>query len=506
MPEGQKNPRILIITPEVTYLPDRMGDLASYLTAKAGGLADVSAALIDALFQLGADVHVALPDYRSIFSDSLAPFLQKEQRRLQNAIPDERIHLVKDRAFFYLNQIYAGDGLENTKLALTFQRDVMNYIIPGVQPDLIHCNDWMTGLIPAMSRELNIPCLFTIHNIHTVKTSLAHIEDRGIDAAAFWRHLFFEWPPASYEESRDHNPLDFLASGVFAAHFVNTVSPTFLREIIEGRHHFVPGSIRHELTNKYSAGCAAGILNAPDTAFHPATDPALEHRTYGPENFADAKTRNKLFLQESLGLIRNPDAPVFYWPSRLDPIQKGCQLLADILYQVVSEYWDRELQIIFVADGPYQDVFRNIARHHGFGDRVAVYGFDNHLEHIAYAAADFILMPSFFEPCGLPQMIAPIYGVLPVAYDTGGIHDTISDMNVARNTGNGFLFKFFDAEGLMWAIRQAMHFYSLPPETRHPQIRRVMEEAAAAFTYQQTAKEYIRLYEAMLQRPLIKDY
>lgn len=506
MTEPRRNPRILIITPEVTYLPDRMGDLASYLTAKAGGLADVSAALIDSLFKLGADVHVALPDYRSIFSDSLAPFLRKEQSRLRSAIPDERIHLVEDRAFFYLNQIYTGDGHENTKLALTFQRDVMNYIIPRVRPDLIHCNDWMTGLIPAMSREMGIPCLFTIHNVHTVKTTLAYIEDRGIDAASFWKHLFFQWPPHSYEDARHHDPIDLLASGVFAAHFVNTVSPSFLREIIEGRHHFVPHPIRNEMANKYHAGCAFGILNAPDPSFDPRTDPALEDRTYGPENHLEGKRRNKLFVQESLGLVKDPNAPMFFWPSRLDPIQKGCNLLSDILYHLVSSFWDRNLQVVFVANGPYQQVFRNIAIHHGFGDRVAIYDFDEHLEHLVYAAADFMLMPSSFEPCGLPQMIAPLYGTLPVAHDTGGIHDTVSDLNVGRNTGNGFLFKHFDAEGLFWAIRQAMHFHALPPEVRGIQIRRIMEDAAASFTYTQTAQEYIRLYEIMLQRPLITGY
>ncbi|MEW5910129.1 MAG: glycogen/starch synthase, partial [Thermodesulfobacteriota bacterium] len=182
-----KNPRVLIVTPEVTYLPDRMGNLSNCLTAKAGGLADVSAALINALFEEGADVHVALPDYRSLFKDRLAPFLQKEERAIRRIMPDDRVHLAEDRAFYYLDQVYSDYGLENTKLSLAFQREVINNVIPRVEPDLIHCNDWMTGLIPPMSRQLGIPCLFTIHNVHTVKSSLSHIEDRGIDAAFFWQ-------------------------------------------------------------------------------------------------------------------------------------------------------------------------------------------------------------------------------------------------------------------------------------------------------------------------------
>lgn len=504
MSGSTKNPRILIVTPEVTYLPDRMGGIAHYLTAKAGGLADVSAALISALFDQGADVHLALPDYRSIFSDRLAPFLKKELNTIRDAVPQDRIHLVEDRAFFYLNRIY-GDGSENTKLALTFQRDVINYIVPRVQPDLIHCNDWMTALIPAMAREMEIPCLFTIHNIHTMKTPISYIEDRGIDAAAFWRHLFFQRVPYSYEESRDNNEIDFLASAIFAAHFVNTVSPTFLKEIIVGQHDFVAPSIQQELRMKYKADCAAGILNAPDPSFDPKTDANLK-ANYGPEDHVSAKAENKRFLQDKLGLIMDETAPIFFWPSRLDNIQKGCQLLADVLYQMVSTYWDQNLQVVFVANGGYQSVFRDIARFHGLNNRVAVCDFDEKLEHLTYGASDFMLMPSRFEPCGLPQMISPIYGSLPVAHDTGGIHDTITHLDVSADKGNGFLFEVFDAQGLFWAVSQAMEFYALKPAVRELQVARIMQEASETFTHANTARQYIELYERMLQRPLITDY
>ena len=234
MTPSRKNPRVLIVTPEVTYLSQRMDSFSHALTAKAGGLADVSAALIHALFEQGADVHVAMPDYRALFSDKLAPVLKKEMNRIQRKMPDDRIHLAEDRAFYYINRVYSYFGDENVKLSLAFQREVINNIIPHVQPDLIHCNDWMTGLIPAMARQMGIPCLFTVHNVHTVKTTLAFIEDRGIDAAYFWQHLYYERMAFEYEETRESNPVDFLTSGVFAAHFVNTVSPTFLQEVVEG--------------------------------------------------------------------------------------------------------------------------------------------------------------------------------------------------------------------------------------------------------------------------------
>ena len=502
MADQSKNPRILIVTPEVTYLPDRMGDMASFFTAKAGGLADVSAALITALFEQGAEVHVALPDYRAIFSDGLTPVLKKELRRIHRIMPDDHIHLARDRAFYYINRVYSGYGEENIKLALAFQREVISHIVPQVQPDLIHCNDWMTGLIPAMARQMGIPCLFTIHNVHTVKITLAYIEDRGIDAAYFWQNLYCENMAESYEDARDAIPVDMLTSGIFAAHFVNVVSPTFLEEIVHGQHHFIDPSIQRELSNKYYADCAYGILNAPDPAFNPATDKHL-NKNYSVGNFVTGKRANKLFLQDKLGLIKDKKAPVFFWPSRLDPVQKGCQLLSEIFYQFISKYWDQNLQVIFVADGDYQMVFRDIVNYHGFQNRVAICDFSNQLEHLAYGASDFILMPSRFEPCGLPQMIAPLYGALPVAHDTGGIHDTIKDLNVENNFGNGFLFKTFDSNGLFYAINQAMNFYNSPDRTKAKQIKRVMTESAAQFTHAATARQYIELYEKMLKRPLI---
>jgi len=502
MPYSLRNPTVLVVTPEVTYLPEGMGNMSNHLTAKAGGLADVSAALISALFDQGADVHVALPDYREIFAAHTAPVLKNEFRRIRDKMPDERIHLAEDRAFFYTTSVYSHYGSDNIKIALAFQREIINNIMPRVKPDLIHCTDWMTGLIPAAARQMGIPCLFTVHNIHTVKALLAAVEDRGIDAAYFWHHLYYEHMAVEYEETREVNPVDFLVSGIFAAHFVNTVSPTFLHEIVANRHDFVEAPLREQLTNKVQAGCAAGILNAPDPSYHPETDEALV-KTYSARTHVAGKRRNKGHLQRSLGLVQDDRAPIFFWPHRLDPVQKGCQLLAEILYQVVSKYWDRHLQIVFVANGEYKDVFHNIVAFHQLYDRVAVCDFDETLARVAYGAADFILMPSRFEPCGLPQMIGPLYGCLPVAHNTGGIHDTISHLAPESGSGNGFLFDVYDSGGLFWAMDQAMVFHGAPAKTRQRQVERIMRESAQTFNHDVTARHYIQLYEKMLQRPLV---
>lgn len=499
-----KNPRILIVTPEITYLPDGMGNLAGKMSAKAGGMADVSASLTAALYDLGADVHVALPHYRRMFHVETAQLVSSELRKYKTHLSDERIHLAEDRCFYYRDTVYSrGDG--NIKLALAFQREVINNCIPYVQPDLIHCNDWMTGLIPAAARRMGIPCLFTVHNIHTQKLTLSQIEDAGIDAAEFWQNLYFDRPPYNYEESRDNNMVDLQASGVFASHFINTVSPTFLTEIVNGYHSFVPDSIRNEMRNKYYAGCASGILNAPDSADNPVTDDKIPFK-YGPDNHWEMKRQNKLALQHALGLEENPDAPLFFWPSRLDPVQKGPQLLTDICYRFLEKHADKGAQLAVIANGPYQQPFWDIQNFHGLHKRLAVHNFDGRLSQLGFAASDFTLMPSLFEPCGLPQMQAPIYGSLAIAHNTGGLHDTVEMLDWNNSRGNGFVFDFYDSTGLMWAMDKAIEFHSQPREVKEREISRIMSESLGRFNHKACAEEYIKLYEKMLDRPLVKNH
>lgn len=343
---GQKKrhlPRVLVVTPEVTYLPDRMGSISGCLRAKAGGLADVSAALICELYRQGADVHVAIPNYRAIFGDCLSEILKQEQRTMRRILPDERLHLAEDHAFTRRMTVYAGDSDDNIRLSLAFQREVINTIIPRVAPDLVHCNDWMTGLIPAAAGRMGIPSLFSVHNVHTMEILLSNIEERGIDPTGFWESLYFSRMPNGYEGSRTANPVDLLVSGVFAASAVTVVSPTFLSEIITGSQEMVSDHLRNEMLRKWESGATAGILNAPDPSFDPSSDPHLA-AVYGPDNALESKAVNKMALQEKLGLTKNPTAPLAFWPSRLDPVQKGCQLLSDILYQVMSTYWENGLQ------------------------------------------------------------------------------------------------------------------------------------------------------------------
>ncbi len=496
-------PRILIVTPEITYLPQGMGNMTQRMSAKAGGLADVSASLVSALFELGADVHVALPNYRRMFQGDVFSLHEKELRKYHEVLPGSNIHLAEDRIFYYREQVYSGYSDESMNIALVFQREVINHIVPLVRPDLIHCNDWMTALVPAMAKRRGIKSLFTVHNIHTRQVPLPRIEESGIDAAEFWMNLFFCGMPQNYDHARSQLSVDLLASGIFAAHYINTVSPRFLWEIVEGWHTVVPDSVRAELRNKFHAGCSAGILNAPDPSYHPETDESLVAR-FTTDDVMEGKAANKLALQRELKLKEDAAAPIFFWPSRLDPFQKGPQLLTEILHAVVSDYWDRNLQIVVVANGPHQPWIRKIITDFNLQERVVVVDFDERLSRLAYAASDFMLMPSLFEPCGLPQMTAPIYGSLPVVHSTGGLYDTVQVIDVANSTGNGFRFDCYGSDGLRWAIGQAMEFYALPLDVRTREIQRVMRESVEKFSHKEVARRYIDIYEQMLERPLVE--
>ena len=203
-----------------------------------------------------------------------------------------------------------------------------------------------------------------------------------------------------------------------------------------------------------------------------------------------------------MSLIQSERAPLLFWPCSLNTVYQGCQLLADILYDVVAENWTQNLEIVFVADGDFQRYFREIAQIHNLGNRIAVCAYNERLAHLAYAESDFVLMASSFEPLGLPQMIGPIYGSLPVAYDSGEVHDAVLPLDVKSNTGNGFLFEVHSSQGLFGAIRQALEFYKLPAQFRQKIVGRIMAQSIERFNLELTARRYIELYEKMLQRPL----
>ena len=252
MPNHSIRPRILFVTPEAVFRPED-GDNRTYSAGANGGNLDrFPAELISNLFESGADVYVAQPDFHNIFKARY----RKDKAGKGPRLPYDRFYLAEDRAIFYSKPLNSNPEWENIKISLAFQREVINQIIPRMQPDLIHCYGWMTGLIPAAARFFKIPCLFTAQKFDTARSFLSYIEDRGIDAAVFWQHLFYDRYPLNYEETRETNPADFLLSGVFAADYVTTSRLAFLADGCRDQSRFVKFALWEVLAKKIESGCA----------------------------------------------------------------------------------------------------------------------------------------------------------------------------------------------------------------------------------------------------------
>jgi starch synthase/alpha-amylase len=227
------------------------------------------------------DVCLAQPDFRNIFKSRSS----QEKRGESVQLPSERVYLAEDRSIFYSRPINSNSESENIKISLAFQREVVNQIIPRVQPDLIHCCDWMTGLIPAAARYFEIPCLFTAQKFDTARSPLSHVEDCGIDAAVFWQHLFYDRYPINYEETRESNPADFLLSGVFAANFVTTSRLAFLADGWQAQSRFENFPIWQVLAKKIESGAAAVNQHQAKTQqYIEIYEKMLQHEILQPKN------------------------------------------------------------------------------------------------------------------------------------------------------------------------------------------------------------------------------
>ncbi|MHC4943736.1 MAG: glycogen synthase [Planctomycetota bacterium] len=471
----RRKPRVLICTPEITELPEGMGNAANYIHAKGGGLGDISAGLIRYLYEDGRfQLHVALPKYDSQIRDRtrIGP---KELDVLAPLLDRKGIHLVTDSAFSHLDDVYSdGEAHPRVHRAVAFQRHIINHLLDAIRPDVVHCNDWMTGLVPPAAREKGIKSLFTLHNVFTERETPRNIDRSGIDVRRFQEYLYYERFPDESPENWLKNKIDFAASGIHAADLVNTVSKTFLEEMVRGDFEdIVPKSLSHVVREKYAVNSAMGILNAPNNTI---------------------KAINKRAFQMKMGLKPDPEAPLFFWPSRLYT-QKGPELLYKILRRAVETH---NVQVALVANGDptIERMFRFLSR--TSRGHVAHRQFSEGLSELGKAASDFVLMPSKYEPCGLPQMECPRFGTLPVARLTGGIKDTVFELDPVNGQGNGFVFEEFSPAALARAIHRAVVFHRLSPEVKRANIQRVMRESFDCYTLANTAREYIEIYEEMI--------
>jgi ADP-glucose type glycogen/starch synthase len=493
-----KKPKIMLCTPEITELPEGMGNAANLVAAKGGGLGDISASLVRYLNDSNEyELHVVLPKYDNRIKH-LAKFTNQQIDRLAIILSGKGIHLVNDSAFSYLTNPYEENKYHSgTRRSLAFQREIINSLLEWVNPDIVHCNDWMTGLIPSAAKAKGIKSLFTLHNIFTEKLTMMEIEMSGLKPMEFAEHLYFEEFPENIQENWQRyfntNRVDFTASAIMSCDYFNTVSESFLQELInDDFKELVPRSIFHTIKEKYEKGHALGIINAPSDTINSKVMHNIVN--FNKHTVMEAKAENKRMFQEKMGLPLEPDTPLFFWPNRLF-YQKAPDVLVDNADYFMKKY---KMQIAVVANGDIkiEKKMQVLSKKY---EHIKYRPFQEELSNLGKAGADFILMPSRYEPCGLPQMEAPRFGTLPVVRATGGLKDTIKQLDAERNTGNGFLFSMADKPGLEYGIREAIKFYQLPFEVKKQQIQRIISHAKRTFNMANTAAKYMEVYEKMLR-------
>jgi len=514
-----RRPTILIVTPEIVSLPPNMGNLAHVITTgDGGGLADISGSLVAELDRQGVNVHVVLPEYQTLF-EIYSEISHEEYEELKMKMrAGERIHLVSDGMFDGAERVYGDSSMWLDKIELrratAFMRGILRILpfIKAKNPNLlVHCNDWMTGLIPAAAKSHGIKSLMTFHNIFTQLQWPKGLQNHGIDIEPFWHNLYFRDCPDkyySYQGNYQNNDVDFMTSGLYAADYINTVSPTFLKEIVEGyfmEHNIIPGSMRDMVKRRYYEGAAAGILNAPSKTADPRIDGYLDQKYWyepnesqGIADVAEGKRINKQNFQRELGLEQDTNIPLFFWPSRIARPQKGFDLLMGVIESGLLYRYN--MQVAVVASGDMGLINWVERLQHSFPGKLSYRPFSRKLNQLGKAAADFLLMPSLYEPCGIPQVEAPRYGTLPVVRRTGGLADTVQHLSLNGLMGNGFVFDDFIPAGLEFGISEAMFYYKKKDDFKKAVIRRIMKESFENFNIEKTAKQYISVYENIFRK------
>lgn len=480
--------------------------------AKTGGLADVTSALPKALQQAGHDVTVVLPYYpRQIAKGPAAelPFSELGStidvpirseivtgRLLESRLPgsEVRVILVDCAEYFDREGLYVSNGrdyIDNCERFVFFSRAVVQTAKElNLRPEILHTNDWQTGLVPALLQieERGKPPLGQTASVFTIHNLAFH--------GTFWHFDMpltgLDWKYFNYQQMEFHGKLNLLKTGIVFADQITTVSPSYAQEIqtpdfgcgLDG----VLASRRPDLT---------GILNGIDPeVWNPETDPALPAH-YDRETWRkpEGKPACKNALQKDFQLPERADVPLFGMISRMTE-QKGFDLLRDRMH----EFLKRDAQFCFLGTGePQIEIWlKDLAEKHP--DRVAArIGFDEALAHRIEAGADAYLMPSRFEPCGLNQMYSLRYGTIPVVHAIGGLADTVVDANEHNRyhgTANGFSFHEYSPDSFAQTVHRVMELYQ-----EKDQWAKLVETAMRQdWSWKSRAETYQATYEKALAR------
>ena len=447
----------------------------------------------------GIEVHLATLNLKKRFQKE-SGMDEAGWRQLRYRIDPDQIHLVSSALFTENMSAYSGDPILT---AAEFQREVVNHTITHVSAKcqgklILHSHDWMAGgAITAYAKSRGFPILHTVHNVFTERLPLDLL--RGIDINSMANELYLI-------EADRKKYLDCQATAIKSANLINFVGEQFLREIVEDYfldRAIVPWSVRNEVKQKYRHNAALAIINAPAPHMYPERCDALV-RKYGPDdNVLEAKKENKIAFQKRLGLTVNPEAILLYWPSRLDPVQKGVELLQEIAMRFVLAHTD--VQIAIVANGvgdsrQYTDALGTMAC--ASGGRMAWHPFEEDLSMLGYAAASDVFGASLYEPCGQIDQVGNLFGATATNRDTGGYRDKIRELRLKitgspQDVGNGFLFRDYDPGGLWYAMEKSVLFHRQPEPVREAQIVRIMREARETHDLGGMIAQYIRAYERL---------
>lgn len=475
--------KILIATPEaVPY-------------AKTGGLADVAGTLLKEYRGMNKEAYIILPLYKSIKKRDMT--LKDTGLKIKIPIGDREIEgkIFSDRSsayfidcdeFFGREELYGtprGDYIDNASRFIFFSRGVLETCRTlNFKPDVIHCNDWQTGLIPLYLKTIyfdtffkDTASLFTIHNLGY----------QGLFPASEMPLTGLGWELFTPEGIEFYGDVSFLKAGLISADVLTTVSNTYAKEILQKEFGFgLEGVLQKRAKDLY------GVINGIDyNEWDPSRDEFIPKKFSIDSLQGRAECKRRLVKEASLHKV---DRPLIGMVGRFSA-QKGLDLVLQSLEELAV------LGVNLVLLGKGDELF-----HIGFSEAAQKYkgrvfvniGFEETLAHRIYAGSDFFLIPSKYEPCGLGQLISMRYGSIPIGRKTGGIADTVQDYNPLASKGTGFLFSDFTPSAMQDAIKRALCLY-----TDRDKMRKVIRDAMKMdFSWKRSAERYIELYDYAVKK------
>lgn len=464
---------------------------------KTGGLADVASSLPKELKKLGMDVRVMIPKYKDMdegfkkemtfLTSFMVPVGWREQYCRIEYLEYEGVlfYFIDNEYYFKRDDLYGFDD-DGERFAY-FCRAVLEAIDSiDFKPDIIHCNDWHTGMISPLLREhyggndsySNIKTIFTIHNLKYQgvfpQTILEDLLNLGMEYG-------------SDESLGFYGGVSFMKGGINYSDVITTVSKNYAEEI---QYPFfgerLDGLLKHKRDKLY------GIVNGIDYDIYNAKKDKYIFSNYDARSIrGKRKQKNKIKLQEQLGLPQKKDIPMLGMVSRLVDM-KGLDLVLCVLDDILS--LDIQMVVLGTGDPLFESEMKKFVNKYPVKLSVNIF-FSEELAHRIYAASDMFLMPSLFEPCGLSQLIAMRYGTLPIVREIGGLKDTVRAYNEKTGEGNGFSFTNYNAHDMLYTIKRALNIYK-DRETWKKIAQSAMGED---YSWRKSANIYEKLYERVIE-------